>query len=105
MSRFALLTAAALFTVTGGVSASSFIATTDTLGKALANSSEWTTDLTFGDDDNKVLLAAREDAASFVASEGRIRGARLEAALQQIRRRAPHLQADDMQLTEAILAL
>lgn len=103
MSRFALLTAAALLTATGGASASSFVATTDTVGKALANSSEWTTDLTF-DDDDKVLLAARDDAATFIASEGDIRGARLEAALQQIRRQAPQLQADDRQLAEAILA-
>ena len=57
----------------------------------------------FGDD--KIVLAARDDAASFVASQGEIRGARLEAALQHIRQQAPQLQADDLQLAQAILTL
>lgn len=56
--------------------------------------------------DDKVILQARDDAASFVASEGRIRGARLEAALRQLRERDPAAQkATDMQLAQAILAL
>ncbi len=56
--------------------------------------------------DDKVVLRARDDAASFVASEGRIRGARLEAALRQLRERDPAArEASDMQLAQAILAL
>ena len=56
--------------------------------------------------DDKVVLQARDDAASFVASEGRIRGARLEAALRQLRERNPAARnASDMQLAQAILAL
>ena len=56
--------------------------------------------------DDKVVLRARDDAASFVASEGRIRGARLEAALRQLRERDPAARtASDMQLAQAILAL
>jgi uncharacterized protein (TIGR02448 family) len=56
--------------------------------------------------DDKVVLRARDDAASFVASEGRIRGAQLEAALRQLRERDPAArQASDMQLAQAILAL
>ena len=35
--------------------------------------------------DDKVVVQAREDAASFVATEGRIRGAQLEAALRHLR--------------------
>lgn len=51
------------------------------------------------------MLAARDDAASFLASQGEIRGARLEAALQHIRQQAPQLRADDLQLAQAILVL
>jgi len=56
--------------------------------------------------DDKVVLQAREDAASFVASDGRIRGAQLESALRHLRERhaAAH-RASDMQLAQAILAL
>lgn len=57
-------------------------------------------------DDDKVVLQARDDAASFVASDGRIRGAQLEAALRQLRERdAGARRASDMQLAQAILAL
>ena len=56
--------------------------------------------------DDKVVLQARDDAASFVASDGRIRGARLEAALRYLRERdAAAQRASDMQLAQAILAL
>jgi uncharacterized protein (TIGR02448 family) len=56
--------------------------------------------------DDKVVLQARDDAASFVASDGRIRGAQLEAALRQLREHdAGARRASDMQLAQAILAL
>jgi uncharacterized protein (TIGR02448 family) len=56
--------------------------------------------------DDKVVLQAREDAASFVASDGRIRGAQLEAAMRHLRERNALAQrASDMQLAQAILAL
>lgn len=55
--------------------------------------------------DDKVVMAAREDAASFVASQGRIRGAQLEAALRHLREADESArQASDMQLAQAILA-
>jgi len=53
--------------------------------------------------DDKVLLAARNDAAAFVASNGQLRSARLEAALRQLR--AADTQADDLILARRILAL
>ncbi len=57
-------------------------------------------------EDDKVVLEARDDAASFVASEGRIRGARLEAALRQLRERDEAARkASDLELAQAILAL
>jgi uncharacterized protein (TIGR02448 family) len=56
--------------------------------------------------DEKVVMQARTDAASFVASDGRIRGAQLEAALRYLRERnAAAQRASDMQLAQAILAL
>jgi uncharacterized protein (TIGR02448 family) len=55
---------------------------------------------------DKVVLQARDDAASFVASDGRLRGVRLEAALQQLREHDQAARrASDMQLAQAILAL
>jgi len=55
---------------------------------------------------DKVVLQARDDAASFVASDGHLRGAQLEAALRNLRERsADARRASDMQLAQAILAL
>lgn len=55
--------------------------------------------------DDKVVLQARDDAASFVASDGRIRGAQLEAALRLLRERDGVARtASDLQLAQAILA-
>lgn len=57
-------------------------------------------------DDDKLVLDARGDAASFVASDGAIRGARLEAALRNLRaRNVAAREASDLQLAQAILAL
>ena len=50
------------------------------------------------------MLQARDDAASFVASDGAIRGVHLEAALAHLRARQPASPATDMQLAEDILA-
>ncbi len=56
--------------------------------------------------DDKVVLDAREDAAGFVASNGAIRGAWLEAALIHLRETdAAARQASDMELARKILAL
>ncbi|MER2296702.1 DUF2388 domain-containing protein [Pseudomonas promysalinigenes] len=54
--------------------------------------------------DHKLVLAAQDDAGSFVASNGEIRGPFLEQALQQVRAQNPALQASDMELANAILA-
>ncbi|MBV6810135.1 DUF2388 domain-containing protein [Xanthomonas campestris pv. pennamericanum] len=54
--------------------------------------------------DDKVA-DAREDAAGFVASDGVIRGARLEAALLQLRSRSDAARlASDLELAQSILA-
>lgn len=54
--------------------------------------------------DNKLVIPAREEAGSFVASNGEIRGPYLEAMLKQLRSEQPQLQATDMELASAILA-
>ncbi|HGM5583212.1 TPA: DUF2388 domain-containing protein [Pseudomonas putida] len=54
--------------------------------------------------DHKLVAAAQDDAGSFVASEGSIRGPYLEAAMRQVRADNPGVQASDMELANAILA-
>ncbi|MBO9718115.1 MAG: DUF2388 domain-containing protein [Pseudoxanthomonas sp.] len=55
--------------------------------------------------DKKVVREAREDAAGFVASNGQVRSARLEAALRLMRERDPSArEASDLALAQAILA-
>lgn len=54
--------------------------------------------------DHKLIVAAQDDAGSFVASEGAIRGPFLEAAIRQVRADNPGVQASDMELANAILA-
>ena len=81
--------------------AGSFAATSAGTSAAGSSASSKTTS-----PDDKVVSQARDDAASFVASDGRIRGAQLEAALRQLRERdAGARRASDMQLAQAILAL
>ena len=53
--------------------------------------------------DRKLILAARDDAAAFVASDGALRGAQLEAALGSLRQHTPELHASDLELAQAIL--
>jgi len=55
--------------------------------------------------DDKIVLDARDDAAAFVASDGAIRGARLEAALLHLREQSvAQQQASDMVLARTLLA-
>jgi uncharacterized protein (TIGR02448 family) len=53
--------------------------------------------------DHKLLLAAQDDAAAFIASDGQLRGAQLESALNYLRRTQPKLHATDLELAQAIL--
>lgn len=98
------LTACALFS--GFAQAQTVVATSNIVVRALDRSINFTSDTTTSIRDMKAVVQARDDAASFVASAGEIRGAQLEAALQAIRQRLPEAQsASDLQLAEAILAL
>ncbi|CDF81439.1 DUF2388 domain-containing protein [Pseudomonas sp. QL9] len=69
-----------------------------------AGSSYVTSKVTSTPFENKLLGAARDDAASFVATDGQVRGVRLEQALRWLRKQHPTLAANDRELAEAILA-
>ena len=84
------------------VQATSFVMTTDAL-VSLSMSATKGTSSSFKDD--KIVLAAKDDAAAYVASGGEIHGARLESALLHIRRTLPALRKTDGQLACAMLAL
>ncbi|MDG2526647.1 DUF2388 domain-containing protein [Stenotrophomonas sp. HITSZ_GD] len=91
----------ALFILPASAFASSFAGTSAGASSAGSSASSGSTS---GDD--KVLLAARDDAAAFVASDGQLRSARLEAALRQLRERdAAAVRADDLALARRLLAL
>ncbi|MCO7522002.1 MULTISPECIES: DUF2388 domain-containing protein [unclassified Pseudomonas] len=53
--------------------------------------------------DRKRIVAARDDAAAFVASDGLIRGARLQAAFDTLRQGCTRHSVGDRELAEAIL--
>ena len=105
MPTLRLFSAAALLTLAASANASSFIVTTDSIVGTLKATSDLTSDATGSFRDNKIVRAARDDAASFVASEGTIRGVKLESAFETIRQQAPQLQATDAQLAQAILTI
>lgn len=105
MSRKYLIGAALLLGLAGTAHATSFVVTTDAVVRAFASSTDATSDLSSSFRDDKIVQAARDDAASFVGSQGAIRGAKLESALLHIRSSMPALQASDAQLAQAILAI
>ncbi|MFP6847844.1 MAG: DUF2388 domain-containing protein [Pseudomonas sp.] len=105
--RFVLLSAVtAIALISATAQAQTLVATSNIIVRALDRTLDFTSDTTTSVRDSKVVLAARDDAASFVASEGKIRGAQLEAAITSIRSQVPEAQgASDQVLAEAILAL
>lgn len=99
MSRCIVLIGLLLFS--GPLLASSFAGTS--AGASSAGSSD-SSGSSSGDDD-KVVVQAREDAAVFVATDGRVRSARLQAALRQLRETDHQArQATDLQLAQVILS-
>ncbi len=86
--------------------AHTLVATSNILINATRRSLDFTSDTTTSIRDSKIVREAHDDAASFVASEGEIRGAHLEAAINILRTRVPEARdASDQALAEAILAL
>ncbi|MFJ3372806.1 DUF2388 domain-containing protein [Pseudomonas sp. NPDC086251] len=96
--------AALLLVLAANAQASSMISASIT--GALKGTSNATSKLSSSLKDNKIVLAAQDDAASFVATDGVIRGAQLESALQYIRHTTPELNPlSDDELARAILAI
>ncbi|RCL29734.1 hypothetical protein C6A77_01175 [Pseudomonas sp. AFG_SD02_1510_Pfu_092] len=86
--------------------AQTLVATSNIIVRAFGRSIDFTSDTTTSIRDSKVVREAHDDAASFVASNGDIRGAQLEAAFTTLRERVPQARdASDQVLAEAILAL
>ncbi|QQE88960.1 DUF2388 domain-containing protein [Azotobacter chroococcum] len=99
------LLAITLLLLSATTQAQTLKATSNIVVRALDRTVDFTSDTTTSIRDMKVVIDARDDAASFVASAGEIRGAQLEAALGAIRERLPETrEASDQALAEAILA-
>ena len=97
---------AAVALLSATAQAQTLVATSNIIVRALDRTLDFTSDTTTSIRDMKVVRAARDDAASFVASAGQIRGAQLEAAISTLRRQVPEAQgASDLVLAEASLAL
>ncbi|WP_268798617.1 DUF2388 domain-containing protein [Pseudomonas huanghezhanensis] len=75
----------------------------DVTTQSLVKSGFATSQVTTGPFDNKLILAAQDDAAAFLASDGQLRGAQLESALLYLRQTRPKLRASDLELAQAIL--
>ena len=106
MRRTLIVAATALILFTGIAQAQTLVATSNIVVRALGRSIDFTSDTTTSIRDMKVIREARDDAASFVASEGAIRGVQLEAAFDTLRTRLPEARdASDEALAQAILAL
>ncbi len=87
------------------VQARSLEASSNVLLRATERTLDFTSDTTTSIRDMKLVLAARDDAASFIATDGAVRTAQLEAALRSLREQLPEArEASDEALAQAILA-
>jgi uncharacterized protein (TIGR02448 family) len=95
-----------LLLLTGVAQAQTVKATSNIVVRAFGRSIDFTSDSTTSTRDAKIVIQAKDDAASYVASQGDIRGVQLEAAFDTLRTRLPEARnASDQTLAEAILAL
>lgn len=82
-TRLTFLLCACLFADIG--QATSLVISTDITMSLALSTTEGSSKATSSFKDDKLVLAAKTDAAAFVASAGEIRGAQLEAAMRHIR--------------------
>ncbi|MGV8919023.1 MAG: DUF2388 domain-containing protein [Pseudomonas sp.] len=95
-----------LLLLAGVAQAQTVKATSNIVVRAFGRTIDFTSDTTTSIRDSKIVLEAKDDAASYVASNGEIRGAQLEAAFDTLRTRVPEARnVNDETLAEAILAL
>ena len=86
--------------------AQTLVQSSNIIVRAFGRTIDFTSDTTTSIRDSKVVREAHDDAATFVASQGDIRGVQLEAAFDTLRDRVPEARnASDQVLAEAILAL
>lgn len=86
--------------------AQTVVQTSNIIVRAFGRTIDFTSDTTTSIRDSKVVREAHDDAATFVASQGEIRGVQLESAFNTLRNRVPEARnASDQELAEAILAL
>lgn len=86
--------------------AQTLVQTSNIIVRAFGRTIDFTSDTTTSIRDSKVVREAHDDAATFVATQGTIRGAQLESAFSTLRARVPEARtASDQTLAEAILAL
>jgi uncharacterized protein (TIGR02448 family) len=101
-----IATALGLLLLAGVAQAQTVKATSNIVVRAFGRSIDFTSDTTTSTRDSKIVIQAKDDAASYVASQGDIRGVQLEAAFDTLRARLPEARdASDQTLAEAILAL
>ncbi|MFJ3486746.1 DUF2388 domain-containing protein [Pseudomonas sp. NPDC090202] len=95
-----------LLLLTDVAQAQTLKATSNIIVRAFGRSVDFTSDTTSSVRNWKMVVEAQDDAASYVASNGDIHGARLDAAFATLRERLPEARnASDQDLAEAILAL
>ena len=96
---YRLLIAPTIFAICGAAPAQAF----DLSTQGVVASAYATSKVTSAPFDRKLILAAQDDAAVFIATDGQWRGARLESALDYLRRTEPKLKSSDLELAQAIL--
>ncbi|WP_413577259.1 DUF2388 domain-containing protein [Bdellovibrio sp. HCB290] len=64
-----------------------------------------TTKKAMSNEQYKVLVDAKDDAAIFLGTDGEVRGVSLQRALELVRTAQPKAAVSDMEIAEAILAL
>ncbi|MES2867991.1 MAG: DUF2388 domain-containing protein [Pseudomonadota bacterium] len=95
-----------LFLLADIAQAQTVVQTSNIIVRAFGRTIDFTSDTTTSIRDSKVVREAHDDAATFVASQGDIRGVQLESAFNTLRDRVPEARnASDQDLAEAILAL
>ncbi|MET0126691.1 MAG: DUF2388 domain-containing protein [Pseudomonas caspiana] len=86
--------------------AQTVVQTSNIIVRAFGRTIDFTSDTTTSIRDSKIVVQAKDDAASYVATGGDIHGAQLDAAFDMLRTRLPEARgASDQVLAEAILAL
>jgi uncharacterized protein (TIGR02448 family) len=101
-----IVAALGLLVLTDVAQAQTLKATSNIVVRAFGRSVDFTSDTTSSVRNWKMIVEAQDDAASYVASNGDIHGARLDAAFATLRDHLPEARnASDQDLAEAILAL